>query len=314
MAKRKRGTRTEPQANRKSSKGNEGRLAVLKTYKLYIGGAFPRTESGRYYSLDVGGRVLGNLCRASRKDLRNAVAAARAAQPGWAGRTAYNRSQILYRIAEMLEGRCEQFVEELTRQGCPRKRAQREVAESIDRTVYYAGWCDKFQQIFSSVNPVASSHFNFSILEPTGVVFAATSEDDSLLGLLSLVLPIIAGGNTCVALASNTRPLCAITLGEALATSDLPGGVVNLLTGYRDEIVPHAARHMDVNAVALDRPTAELERQTRELAVDNVKRVRILDTDWQSDSAQNPYLIQDFCEVKTTWHPIETIGPDGSGY
>ncbi|HZZ41926.1 MAG TPA: aldehyde dehydrogenase family protein, partial [Tepidisphaeraceae bacterium] len=204
----------------------EERLPVLKTHKIFVGGKFPRTESGRYYVLKDGkGRPLGNICDCSRKDFRDAVIVARNAQSGWAGRSAYNRGQVLYRIAEMLEGRIAQFVEELVSQGVATAAARREVEGAIDRVLYYAGWADKYQQVFSSVNPVASSHFNFSVLEPTGVVAVICPEQESLLGLVSVVMPAIVGGNAVVALASTGKPLAAVTLGEVLATSDLPGGV-----------------------------------------------------------------------------------------
>jgi acyl-CoA reductase-like NAD-dependent aldehyde dehydrogenase len=281
------------------------RLAVAKTYKLYIGGKFPRTESGRYDpALGPQGEVLANLCRASRKDFREAVVAARAAQAGWAGRSAYNRAQILYRIAEMLEGRSAQFCSELEAMG--RSDAHAEVAAAVDRLVYYAGWCDKYQQIFSSVNPVASSHFNFSLLEPTGVVAVIAPEEPPLLGLVSALAPVVAGGNSCVCLASQAKPLCAVTFAEVLHTSDLPGGVINLLTGRRDELCEHFASHMDVNAVAVfGDDEAEVARVERE-AVNNLKRVRVdRRSDWGA-AAESPYAILDFQEVKTTWHPIGT--------
>ena len=295
------------------------RLPVMKTYKLYIGGKFPRTESGRFYSPEVKGKPLGNICLASRKDVRNSVVAARAAQESWAGRTAYNRGQILYRIAEMLEGRRSQFVDELVQQGLTSKRATAEVEQSIDRLIYYAGWCDKYQQIFSSVNPVASSHFNFSVLEPTGVVFVVASESSPLLGLVSLVAPVIASGNTCIVLASNAKPLSAITFAEVLQTSDVPGGVVNILTGEVDELAKHFSSHLDVNAVAFDRmdgdaASNELLKSIQEHAVNNVKRVKHYRSDWSKLESAGPWLIHDFCEVKTTWHPIEHIGAAGSGY
>ena len=298
----------------KESNAVADRVPVNKTYKMYIGGTFPRTESGRYYSPEVDGVPLGSICLASRKDLRNSIVAARGAQASWAGRTAYNRSQILYRIAEMLEGRSAQFAAELKTQGLSGPNAKREVASSIDRLIYYAGWCDKYQQIFSSVNPVASSHFNFSVLEPTGVVFLVASEDSPLLGLVSAIAPIIASGNSVVALASESKPLSAITFAEVLHTSDLPGGVVNLLTGNADELIEHAAKHLDLNAIAFDRDNAQqLELIARESAA-NVKRVRKLCLDWTDEESANPYLIHDYCEVKTTWHPIEKISASGSGY
>jgi acyl-CoA reductase-like NAD-dependent aldehyde dehydrogenase len=296
------------------STSSNGRLEVLKTYKIFVGGKFPRSESGRYYSPQANGRTLGNLCLCSRKDLREAVVAARGAQPGWAALTAFHRGQILYRVAEMLEGRREQFVTELIRQGLTDQAARAEVVAAIDRWIYYAGWCDKFQQIFSSVNPVASSHFNFSMLEPMGVVFLVASEESPLLGLTSLLAPIIAGGNTVVALASESKPLSAITLAEVLATSDLPAGVVNFLTGSKSEIVVHAAKHFDVNAIADDSRLTEYLHQIQTHAAGNVKRVKAYQTDWNSEKSQNPYLIADFCETKTTWHPIEKISASGSGY
>ncbi|MDX1384974.1 MAG: aldehyde dehydrogenase family protein [Thermoanaerobaculia bacterium] len=280
------------------------RLAVLKTYKLYVGGAFPRTESGRYdQAVDGQGRVIANYCRASRKDFREATVAARGAQPGWAARSAYNRAQILYRVAEMLEGRADQFVAELEALGAPDPGL--EVEAAVDRLVYYAGWCDKYPQVFSSVNPVASSHFNFSVLEPTGVVAILAPAEPALLGLVSTLAPVLAGGNTCVALAPASNPLCAVTLAEVLATSDVPGGVVNLLTGRRDELGEHFASHMDVNALWIcggeDEAVAELERQ----AVHNLKRVCRDDRgDWFAADAESPYEILPFQEVKTTWHPI----------
>jgi acyl-CoA reductase-like NAD-dependent aldehyde dehydrogenase len=298
---------------------SDERIEVLKTYKVFIGGKFPRTESGRYYSPEANGKSLGNVCLCSRKDVRNSVVAARSAQAGWAGKTAYNRGQILYRIAEMLEGRSDQFVAELQTQGLTAAASKKEVAVSIDRLIYYAGWCDKYQQIFSSVNPVASSHFNFSVLEPTGVVFAVASEASPLLGLVSLVAPIIAGGNVCIVLASESKPLSSITLAEVLSTSDVPGGVVNLLTGSTTELAEHFAKHMDINAIAYDAADADaagkkLLTQVKQDSVGNLKRVRVFDCDWAAAENENPYLISDFCEVKTTWHPIEKITASGSGY
>ena len=298
----------------KSNGSTDGRLEVLKTYKIYIGGKFPRTESGRFYSPEVGGKPIGNICLSSRKDVRNAVVAARAVQEGWASRTAYNRGQILYRVAEMLEGRAEQFLAELQTQGLTAAAAKKEVSLSIDRMIYYAGWCDKYQQIFSPVNPVASSHFNFSVLEPTGVVFVTASEESPLLGLVSLIAPIIAGGNACIVLASESKPLSSITFSEVLATSDVPGGVVNILTGNVDELAEHFGRHHDINAIALDSIEKKTLQSIKEFAVENVKRVKSYSNDWTKEDSQNPYLIQDFCEVKTTWHPIEKISASGSGY
>ena len=237
----------------------ETRIPVAKTYKIYLGGKFPRTESGRYFPLNAAdGTVIANMCRGSRKDFRNSVVAARSAFAGWSASTAYLRGQILYRIAEMLEGRNEQFVSELVLQGISKRKAVKEVEASIDRLIYYAGWSDKYQQIFSSVNPVSSSHFNFSVLEPTGVVGILAPENSSLLGLVSNIAPVIVGGNTCVVLASGSLPLCAISFAEVLHASDVPGGVVNLLTGFKDELRDQFASHMDVNAVVFCDGDAEI--------------------------------------------------------
>jgi len=284
------------------------RVPVAKTYKIYIDGKFPRTESGRYVALEDGkGRVIANVCRGSRKDFRNATVAARKAQPGWAGSSAYLRGQILYRIAEMLEGRREQFIAELQVQGLTQRAALQEVDTSIDRLIYFAGWADKYQQVFSAVNPVSSSHFNFSVLEPTGVVSILAPDDSGLLGLVSNVAPAIAGGNTCVVLASETMPLCAISLAEVLHASDVPGGVVNILTGFRAELTEHFASHMDVNAIVWCDGGKKTAGEVQRVAAENVKRViRRTRVDWSKDDAQDPYLIRDTQEVKTTWHPIGT--------
>lgn len=292
------------------------RINVLKTYKLYIGGQFPRTESGRYYPLeDKKKNVIANICLSSRKDFRNAVVAARGAFAGWCGRTAYNRSQILYRIAEILEGRKAQFLEEMILLGATKAAAEKEIAQATDRLVYYAGWCDKYSQLFSTVNPVASSHFNFSVPEPTGVVAIVAPQDSSLLGIVSVIAPVIAGGNTCIVLASEKLPLCAVTLGEVLATSDLPGGVVNILTGKISELITHMASHMDVNALVYAAKDKTPVKAMKEGATANVKRVYVYsDTDWTKAEAQNPYLILDTQEVKTTWHPIENVGASGAKY
>lgn len=283
------------------------RLAVAKTYKIYIGGKFPRTESGRYFSFeDKQGNVVANMCRGSRKDFRNSVVAARKAQPGWAKASAYLRSQILYRIAEMLEGRRDQFIAELQLQGAAARAAEKEVDLSIDRLIYFAGWADKYQQVFSAVNPVNSSHFNFSVLEPTGVVSILAPDDSGLLGLISNIAPAIVGGNTCVVLASESKPLSAVSFAEVLHASDVPGGVVNILTGFRSELTEFFASHMDVNAIVYCDGRKAVARTVQELAADNIKRVIARDqVDWLRD-AQDPYLIRDTQEVKTTWHPIGT--------
>jgi acyl-CoA reductase-like NAD-dependent aldehyde dehydrogenase len=288
------------------------RLEVLKTYKIYIGGQFPRTESGRYYIVrEKKGNSLANVCLSSRKDARNAVLAARKAFGSWSEKSAFNRSQILYRIAEMLEGRKEQFIGELMKQGSTQKAAEKEVELSIDRIVYYAGWADKFQQIASSVNPVSSSHFNFSVLEPTGVVGVICPQNTSLIGLVSLIIPVITGGNTLVALASESLPLCSITFAEVLNSSDVPGGVVNILTGTQKEVATIFASHMDVNALVGN--TNDLNSMS-ELAVDNLKRLVSFDADWMKSESQGLNYVTDIQEVKTTWHPIENIGGATSSY
>lgn len=292
------------------------RLEVLKTYKIYIGGQFPRTESGRYYVATNGkGDKLANICLCSRKDFRDAVVAARGAFGGWSARAAFNRGQILYRMAEMLEGRKAQFMDELLKQGSTTASAEAEVNLAIDRLIYYSGWCDKFQQIFSTVNPVASPHFNFSTPEPTGVVAAIAPQDSSLIGLVSIIAPIIAGGNSCIILASSGKPLCAVTFTEVLNSSDLPGGVVNILTGKVSELLPYFADHMDVNAIAYCEDDNAGQQLIKEKSALNVKRVVLYNkTVWMSEEAQSPYFISDFQEIKTTWHPIENIGGGKAGY
>ena len=277
------------------------RIPVQKTYKLYIGGTFPRTESGRFYRVEDGrGKLLANMCQASRKDLRNAVVAARKAFSDWAGRSAYNRGQILYRVAEILETRRDQFIAELKSQGLPIAAARGEVDQSIEQLVYYAGWADKYQQVFSTVNPVSSSHFNFSILEPTGVVGILAPATPSLLGIVATMAPVVCGGNSCVVLASETKPLCSITLAEVLETSDFPAGVVNILTGSRSELLEQFATHMDINAIVYCGDDATELRVVQEGASLNVKRiVHCTDT-----VATDPYRILEAQEVKTTWHPI----------
>ena len=292
------------------------RLEVLKTYKIYIGGQFPRTESGRFYvAKNKAGEQLANVCLSSRKDFRDAVSAARAAFGGWSGKAAFNRGQILYRIAEMLEGRKAQFIDELMKQDSTAKQAEEEVNLSIDRLIYYAGWCDKFQQVFSSVNPVASSHFNFSSPEPTGVVAIIAPQQTSLLGLVSVIAPVIAGGNTCIVLASETKPLCAVTFAEVINSSDVSGGVINILTGKPSELVKYFADHMDVNAVVYCENDIENKKLIQQKASLNLKRVFIYDkVKWNTDEAETPYFIMDTQEIKTTWHPIENIGGAKAGY
>ncbi len=297
---------TAPRFKKIDEPGEPSRLPVLKTYKIYIGGKFPRTESGRYYTLkNKSGQAIANICKSSRKDFREAVVAARGAQHAWADRSAYNRGQILYRIAEMLEGRSAQFVEELVSTGLAASAASKEVATSVDRLLYYAGWADKYQQIFSSVNPVNSSHFNFSLLEPTGVVSIIAPQDNGLVGLVSLIAPAITGGNTVIALASEAKPLAAVTLAEVIATSDVPGGVVNLLTGDAAELTDPFSTHMDVNAVLYAGGDAGQWTKIRTNAALNVKRVsKYAPDNWLSPVAQSPYFILDTMETKTTWHPV----------
>jgi len=292
------------------------RVEVLKTYKIYIGGQFPRTESGRYYvTTNSKGEQLANVCLSSRKDVRDAVVAARSAFKGWSARAAFNRGQILYRIAEMLEGRKTQFIEELVQQDVSKSQAQKEVNLSIDRLIWYAGWCDKYQQIFGTVNPVASSHFNFSVPEPTGVVAAIAPQDSSLLGLVSVIAPIIAGGNTCIVLASESKPLCSITFAEVINSSDVPGGVVNILTGKVSELAPQFAAHMDVNAVVYCGNDNAIQKDLQTKGASNVKRIIVhKEINWYSEQGQSPYFILDTEEIKTTWHPIENIGSGGGGY
>lgn len=282
------------------------RVPVLKTYKLYIGGEFPRSESGRSFDLDdAKGRHIANVSQASRKDFRNAVVAARGAQSKWATRSGYNRGQILYRIGEMVEGRREQFVAELKQQGSSLADARREVELTIDRLIYFAGWSDKYQQLFSTVNPAASPHFVFSVPEPTGVVVLIAPGESALLGLVSLLCPIILGGNTCIALASEKKPLSAITFSEVLATSDVPPGVVNILTGYRAELLSQIAGHMDVNAIVYAGDSQAERKTIQEQASLNLKRVVFPKTkSWESEAVESPYGILDAQEIKTTWHPV----------
>jgi len=290
------------------------RIAVRKTYKLFVGGAFPRSESGRSYLVSAAdGSPLANASRASRKDLRDAVRAARKAFPGWAGRTAMNRGQVLYRVAELLEGRREQFVAEVAAaEGVRDAAARAAVDRAIDRWVWYAGWADKIGQVLGSSNPVAAPYFNFTIPEPTGVVGIVAPETSSLLGLVSRLAPPLVAGNAVVVLASETRPLPAVTLGEVLATSDVPGGVVNLLTGYRSELVPVLAGHADVDALDTWGVPDPMRTDIELLAADDVKRVLRRPTtvsesrfDWLDDrAAERPEWIAAFLEMKTVWHPI----------
>jgi acyl-CoA reductase-like NAD-dependent aldehyde dehydrogenase len=297
-----------PAKEQTGSRTSAARLDVRKTYKLYIGGAFPRSESGRSYVVeDSKGTFLANASQASRKDARDAVVAARKAFGGWSTRTPYNRGQVVYRIAEVLEGRRDQFVDEVQRsEGVAKRAAAASVDTAIDRLVWYAGWADKVAQVVGGTNPVAGPYFDFSIPEPTGVVAIVAPQDSSLLGLVSVVAPAIVTGNTVVVLTSYERPLPAITLSEVLATSDVPGGVVNVLTGSTAEVAPWLASHMDVNAIDLTGvESSELAVELETAAADNLKRVvrpGAETDDWNADPGIG--RMTRFLETKTVWHPI----------
>ena len=284
------------------------RLPITKTPKVYVGGAFIRSESARVFPIkDAVGNFFANIPQCTRKDLRNAVEAAAKAGPGWAKRTAYNRGQILYRLGEMLEARAAEMTDAIQLGGATRAAAAREVAATVDRLIYYAGWADKYEQLLGNVNPVASPHFNFTVTEPMGIVGILTPDDAPLLAVVSLFAPAITSGNTVVALASPAQPYPAIVLGEMLATSDLPGGVVNLLTGFRKELVPTFATHTHLRA--LSGVASAEDRKTLKLgAAESIKRVFLRSAeapiDWFADSAQSLYALRDTLEYKTTWHPI----------
>jgi len=281
------------------------RLEVRKTYKLYIGGAFPRSESGRSYPVSSsGGKLLAHAAQASRKDVRDAVRAARSAQPGWSKATAYNRGQVLYRVAELLEGRRAQFADEVAAaEGLTAPKARAAVDAAIDRWVHYAGWTDKFAQVTGATDPVAGPYFTFSLPEPTGVVGVLAPQDSSLLGLVSVVAPVLATGNTAVVIAAQDRPLPAVSLTEVLATSDVPGGVLNLLTGFTAELAPWLAAHRDVNALDLTGAAPAARADLRAAAAETVKRVYVpRATDWSA--APDLSRLRAFTEVKTVWHPV----------
>lgn len=285
------------------------RLPITKTPKVYVGGAFIRSESGRTFPIkDAAGNFFANIPQCTRKDLRNAVEAAAKAGPAWAKRTAYNRGQILYRLGEMLEARQTDMTEALTLGGTTSAAsARREITATVDRLIYYAGWSDKYEQVLGSVNPVAAPYFNFTVTEPMGIVGVIAPEAAPLLGLISLIAPVIVSGNTVVALASTTQPFPAIVLGEMLATSDLPGGVVNLLTGLRKELLPTFATHTHLRALSAV-ADAEERKALALGAAESVKRAKLIKTeektDWFSEKAQSVYAIRDFLEFKTTWHPV----------
>jgi acyl-CoA reductase-like NAD-dependent aldehyde dehydrogenase len=290
-------------------------MEILKTYKLYIGGQFPRTESGRSYVVKSGsGEAMANACLGSKKDIRNAVQAARKAQASWAAKSAFNRSQIIYRIAEILEGRKTQFIDELVQMGNREAAAETEIQQCINRCVYYAGWADKYQALSSSVNPVSSPHFNFSVLEPMGVIGVVACQETALLGFVSQILPLIVSGNTTVVIANSTQPLSAISFGEVLATSDVPGGVINILTGEVAEMLPTLAGHMDVNALSLAKLPDNLTQSAQEAAIDNLKRCQLYKQNFSAASSQGLQYIVDFQEIKTTWHPIEQVASGIGGY
>jgi acyl-CoA reductase-like NAD-dependent aldehyde dehydrogenase len=284
------------------------RLPITKTPKPYVGGAFIRSESARTFPLqDAAGNFFANVPQCTRKDLRNAVEAAAKAGPGWAKRTAYNRGQILYRLGEMLEARRPEMIDTLVRFGAAKRAAAREVETAIDRLIYYAGWADKYEQLLGNVNPVAAPYFNFTVTEPMGIVGVIAPDAPALLGLVSMFATLIVSGNTVVALASERTPYPAVLLGEMLATSDLPGGVVNLLTGFRKELVPTFATHAHLRAISAV-ANADERKAIRLGAAESVKRVHFADlateTAWLDDGAQSLYAIRDFVEFKTTWHPI----------
>jgi acyl-CoA reductase-like NAD-dependent aldehyde dehydrogenase len=296
----------------------EPRLSVFKTYKLYVGGKFPRSESGRVYEVtDAKGKWLANAPLSSRKDARDAVVAARKAFGGWSGATAYNRGQILYRIAEMLEGRRDQYVAEVAdAEGLSKSKAAAQVDAAIDRWVWYAGWTDKIAQVVGGGNPVAGPFFNLSSPEPTGVVAVLAPQESSFLGLVSVVAPVIATGNTAVVIASERSPLPALSLGEVLATSDLPGGVVNVLSGRTAEIAAPLAAHQDVNAIDLTGADEALAKELEIAAADNLKRVLrpqpVDDVDWSATPGIDRMTA--FLETKTVWHPTGALGASGSSY
>ena len=288
------------------------RLPVIKTHKLYIKGAFPRSESGRSLVVkDAKGAVIAHTCHGSRKDLRDSVVAARAALDSWKARTAYNRAQILYRMSEMLEGKGDEFAQVIKQvQGADIRAARREVAAAADRLVAYAGWADKFGQVLGCNNPVAGPYYNFSVPEATGVVCVVAPDEPSLLGLVSLIAPVLCAGNTVVALGSETNPIPTCLLGEVCATSDVPAGVVNLLTGPRAEIIPHMAQHRDVDAIHAANIPDDQAQTLRLGSAENVKRVRVRDLDaeawYDADECENPWWVEPFVETKTIWHPSAT--------
>jgi acyl-CoA reductase-like NAD-dependent aldehyde dehydrogenase len=279
----------------------EDRVAVKKTYKLYIDGKFPRTESGRTFALkNSKGEIIANICRGSKKDLRDAIVSNRKSQNDWAKRSAYNKAQIIYRIAETLESRSLQFVSTMMQEGISNLAAKKEVNEAIDLLVYYAGWCDKYIQIFSSVNPVESSHFNFSYPEACGIAAVFCPQKNGLLGIISHAIPLIAGGNTCTLITSESHPITAIDFTEVIHASDVPAGILNIITGYQKEFISHASSHMDINMIVYSDLTEADIKTVQTNAALNIKRI----INFNEEELRSPYRILSGQEIKTTWHPI----------
>jgi len=292
---------TATRINRKEEQQTMSRLDIKKTFKLYIDGKFPRTESGRTYPLkNTKGEVIANICRGSRKDLRDAIVSNRKAQNDWAKKSAYNKAQIVYRIAETLEGRKAQFIDSLLHEGVSIVEAKKEVEAAIDLLVYYAGWSDKYIQIFSSVNPVESAHFNFSYPEPSGIATVFCPQKNGLLGIISHAIPLIIGGNTCTLIVSESHPMSAIDFAEVIHASDVPGGVINIITGLQKEFISHASSHMDVNAVVYSDLSLENIKTVQTNAALNIKRV----INYKEEEIRSPYRIMACQEIKTTWHPV----------
>lgn len=290
-------------------------MEILKTYKLFIDGQFPRTESGRYDVLQSSKKTwVANYCRASRKDVKAAVVAAKKAFPIWSNRSGFNRGLVIYRIAEMMEGRKEQFVDELVLQGATPMAARNEVKKAIARCVYYAGWCDKFQVLNNTVNPVNTPHFNFTVSEAIGPVGLIAPPKPGLLGLVSTLLPILVGGNTAVVLAAEEAPLSSIALAEALATADVPAGVVNILTGRLNELVVSLGGHYELPAIVYAQPDRAILAQLQKLGAQQIKRIFHWQHDWLKAESAHPYWITDTQEIKTTWHPIRRNYQGGGAY
>lgn len=290
------------------------RIEILKTYKIFVGGQFTRTESGQFYALKLKNNRIVNMCLSSRKDFKNAVLSASSAFSNWSLCSTLNRGLIIYRIAEILEARKEQFILELKQLGYSSAKAKREVEQSIDRLLYYAGWCDKYQRLSSSTNSLSSSYFNISVSEPLGVVGILADENTGLLGLVSVIAPCIAGGNTCVVLASHSKAITAITFAEVLATSDVPAGVINILTGSSQELRDHLASHMQVSAIVICSHEKEEKSSIVKQSSLNVKRLIYWVKDWSNEKEEGLSYIFDLQEIKTIWHSLEQIGVSGLSY